>query len=717
MMDMAPDPLEGMPADGEAMSDQELVALCQQHEEKAVGYYTSDIAEQQAKAIDYYYGRPFGDERPGRSQVVERTVAITIDNALAALLKPFVSAEDVVSFEPRGPEDEEVAEQATEYVNYVFNCDNNGFLILHDWFKDALLTKIGVVKFWWEDTSRQSVEQALTDAMGLEMARADEGYLDEQDNGDGTFTVSFQRTIPDGRVKIQNVPPEEFLISPLARSIEEAPYVAHRPYNITRSDLIEMGFDPEVVMSLSAFAQGKNEESRSQSRYEDEEWTNGFREAVGNDPSRDTIALVDEFVKVDYNGDGVAELRRIIRSGDTILLNEEADEAPFALLCPVPMSHKVYGLSLADQVMDLQRISSVVWRQTLDNLYLSNNPRPIVPDGVVNERTFDSLMDPSPGAEVSVKGADPNGIGFLNIPFVAEKSFGMLEYIEQQTESRTGVSRAGQGLDTNALKKSGQMTATEMAIMEGGKNARVEMIARIFAETGVTRLFKGLLNLVSKYQPKERVIRLRNKWVEIDPRGWPEMDVRISVGLGIGNKMDQLAQADSVLETMTLLAQSPYANLQTPENVYNAVKRKYQAAGVKNTDDFVTDPANTPPQEPQPDPEMAKVEAEAQRDAAKLEMEREKSAVELESKREEGALKIQLAREEAAAKLQLERERAAEEAALAREKWEFEREMAREKMREEIAMAREQAARQHEVAMKTADAKISQNRPGGDLDK
>jgi hypothetical protein len=280
---------------------------------------------------------------------------------------------------------------------------------------------------------------------------------------------------------------------------------------------------------------------------------------------------------------------------DTILLNEEVDEAPFALLCPVPMPHKVYGLSLADQTMDLQRIASVVWRQTLDNLYLSNNPRPIVPDGAANDETFDDMMDPSPGAFIRIKGADPTALGFQTVPFVAEKSFGMLEFIGSQVEARTGIRRGGNGLDRESLKKGGQITATQAAQLESKENERAEMVGRIFAETGVTRLFKGLLNLVSQHQPKARMVRLRNKWVEIDPRGWPEMDVRISVGLGVGNRMEHIAQADSVLETMAELQQTPYAYLIDAEKVHAAVKRKFQAAGIKNTDEYLVDPSESEP--------------------------------------------------------------------------------------------------------------------------
>lgn len=707
-------------AEGGAMDDSELASLLAQHENRSVGYYTSDIADEQAKALDYYYGRPFGDEREGRSQVVDRTVAVTVDNALAALLKPFVSAEDVVSFEPRGPEDEEVAQQATEYVNYCFQCDNPGFTILHHWFKDALLTKVGIVKYWWEDKTKQTVEHQQVDDMGLIEARQHPDYAGEE-LGDGMHQVALNKTMQDGNVKVVNVPPEEFLISPLSRSLEEAPYIAHRPANMTRSDLIEMGMDAEVVESLSAYAQGKNEESRSQARYEDEEWTNGSRDNPGNDKSRDIIGVLDEYVRVDYDGDGVSELRRVIRVNDTILFNEVVDDHPFALLCPVPMPHKVYGLSLADQTMDLQRIASVVWRQTLDNLYLSNNPRPEIPDSAVNDNTYDDLMDDSPGAAIRVKGP---GLDWAVVPFAADKSYPMLGFIGEQVEARTGVRRGGNGLDRNSLNKSTEMTAMQAAQIEAKENERIEMIARIFAETGLSRLFGGILKLVSKYQPKARVIRLRNKWVEIDPRGWPEMDVRVSVGLGVGNRAEQIAQAQSVLETMAELAVSPFAHMVKDENVYNAVKRKYQAAGIKNVDDFIGDPAQDQGEKPapKPDPEMMKVQAQAQKDQAQLQLDQQKTAAQLQQTQQESALKLQLAREESAAKIQFMREEAQAKIELQREKNQQEAELALRQQDAEFALSQRQmemqaeadernAARQHEIAQ------MSAKRPGGDLDK
>lgn len=706
------DPAGETPAGSEAMSDSELASILQQHEAQSVGYFEDDIAAEQEQALNYYYRRM--DDLPaasGTSQAVDGTVAIVIENALAAILKPFVSADETVSFAPRGPEDVEQAEQATEYVNYIFNCDNPGFSILHDWFKEALLLKLGIVKYWWEDEERFEGQEVLVpDEMSL--AAIGEQLVDYRETDEG-YIARVGRMIQDGRVKVETIPNEEFRISPFTRSIDTAEYAAHVPSNIRRTDLLEMGFDPEIVDSLPAYSSDGLETSRREARYDDED-SIGTIEIGGVHKPMDRIAVKDEYCRIDFNGDGIAEMRRIVRVNDVILLNEEVDDNPFALLCPVPMPHKVYGQSLADLTMDLQRISTVLWRQTLDNLYKTNNPRPVVGYGAIMEdgTTHDSLGDNAPGAAIQVK--DVSQFRFDSVPFFASESFPMLDYVQQQQEERTGIGRAGQGLDTNALKKSGQMTATEMAMIQSGKNARAELIARIFAETGVKRLFKGILRLVVRHQPQERIIRLRNKWVPIDPRGWDvDMDLEIAVGLGIGEKTEQIAQADAVLETMAELVQSPFAQLVSVENAHAAVKRKYHAAGIKNVDEYLTDPAQMGPQEEKPDPEMAKVEAEAQMQAAKLQGEQQLQAAKLQMQQEEAALKIQLSREQAEAEAQLARDKAAAEMELAREKFAFEQAMAAQRQ----VFEEEQAERNMQRADREVDAKMSRNRPGGDLDK
>ena len=276
----------------------------------------------------------------------------------------------------------------------------------------------------------------------------------------------------------------------------------------------------------------------------------------------------------------------------------------------------------------------------------------------------------------------------------------MMEFLQQQQEDRSGISRAGQGLDANSIKKSGQMTATEMSLIASGKNARSEMIARIFAETGVSDLFKIVLKLLNRHQPKARMIRLRNQWVEMDPRMWnPEMDLTINVGLGMGERTEQIMQADAILQTMAELAQSPYASLVSPDNVFNAVKRKYHAAGIKNVDEFLTEPSEAP-QEDKPSPEEMKVQAEMQMQAAKLQAQQQEAQQKQQLAREQAEFEAQLAQQKAEAEFALAERKMAQEMLLAQRKMEMEEDLAERKM---------------SLTERSTESKLSTNRPGGDL--
>ena len=698
----APEP-EDMSPGGKAMSDDELAALLAEHETRAIGYFESEIAADQADAIDRYYRRPYGDEREGRSRVVDATVAITVDNALAAILKPFVSSDETVIFEPRQPEDVEQAEQATEYVNYVLHSDNNGFLILHDWFKDALLSKVGVVKAYWEDYSRdRPVRLENMDATELQMIAAQERVLDGPFGPDenGLYTIDVLRHYADGKICIENVPPEEYRVSPLARPGRTPPYEAH----ITRkskSELIEMGFDRDVVMSLSKSSNTGLDDSRAIARYEDEEWSTTRQDAVGTD-ANDLVDFNDEFAQVDYDGDGVSELRRVMRSGNVILYNEEVDYSLFARLCPAPMPHKIYGLSLADQVKDEQRIATVLWRQTLDNLYLSNNPRPVVPKAAERDdgSTINDLLDEAPGALIRVATGE---LGDFAVQFVADKAFPMLSYVEQQAQSRTGIMKSGQGMDPQAIDTAGQISATQAAIMEDGRNSRAEMIARIFAETGVKDLFRLILKLLVEHQPRSRIIRLRNKFVEMDPRSWnSEMDLSISVGMGVGNKSEQLASAQMVLQTMEIVGSTPYASLIDSEKVYNALRRLFNAAGIKNVTDFLNEPQRDeqgnlvqPPQPPDPKLQAMLMQVQVKQQA-------------IEAQQQADAAKLQQAMAQHATEAQLEAMRQQQEASLAVRQQNLQAFIDQQQMLLD--------AHKHAASLDNQQ-RIAKMRPGGKLDK
>jgi len=666
------------------MQEFELQAILDNEIDNAIGYINSETTEERRQALMAYNREPYGNEIEGRSTIVTGEVAEAIDGALPQLLRVFTQTDDVVRFEPRAPGDEQAAKQATEYCNWVLMNDNPGFEVFSTWFKDALLQKNGVIKIWWNDetdVTKEKYENLSEEELTLLLADGQmeivsqeqiqigevPGQIDpmlaQQAMAQGlpmpqpemvpvfAYNVTVKKIDKKGSVKVENVPPEEFLISKKARRIEDAPFVAHRKLT-TRSELVAMGFDSKEIEMLPAYDDLTFTPERV-ARY-----SNGEQP---DDPSLDTsmdeIETFECYIKTDFDNDGIAELRRVFYAGQTILENEEADFIPFAAICPIPMPHKFFGHSLADRVTDIQKIKTTITRQMLDNLYLSNNARMAVVDGQVN---LDDMLTVTPGGIVRVK--NPQAITPLSVPLVASQAFPMLGYMDQVQQKRTGVTEASQGLDPNILQNT---TATAVAMVQNAGAARVELIARIFAETGVKDLFKKILHLVCKYQDRQRIVRMRGKFVAIDPREWSnEYDISVNVGLGTGNREQQMAMVAAVLQKQeqilgTMGMGNPFVS---PAQYRNTLGRFIESAGFKDTAEFFRE--ITPemeqqilaPQQPQPDPATQALMQQAQ---VQLQIQQQKAQADIAESQAKAQAEIQLAREKAAAQIQLEREKAA----------------------------------------------------------
>ena len=660
------------------MQELDLRAVLDNEIDNALGYINSETTEERRKAIKYYNREFYGNEVEGRSTIVTGEVAEAVDGALPQLLRIFTQSDDVVRFEPKGPGDEPKAKQATMYANWVLMNDNQGVIILHDWFKDALLQKNGIIKVWWDDQTDVTIEKyedlseeelALlladgqmevvsqeqvqvgevpgpVDPMAMQQAMA-QGLPPPQPAMVSVFSynVKVKKIDKKGSVKIENVPPEEFLVSKKTRRLSDSPFCAHRRL-ATRSELISMGFDKKTVMDLPSYEELTYTPERVA------RFTNGEQpDDPSLDPAMEEIEVFECWLRVDYDGDGIAELRHIMYAGKEILDNEEADYNPFCSITPIPMPHKFFGQSLADRTMDLQMIKSTITRQILDNLYLSNNARMAVVDGQVN---LDDMLTVTPGGVVRVK--NPQAITPLSVPLVASQAFPMLAYMDEIQKKRTGVTEASFAIDPNILQNT---TATAAAMMQNAGAAKVELIARVFAETGVRDLFKNILHLVCKYQDKERIIRMNGRFVAIDPREWSnEYDISINVGLGTGNREQQMAMTAAILQKQEqVLATMGMNNPLVSIGQYRSTLGRFiESAGFKDSNEFFKEV--TPeveqmlaqPQQPQPDPSTA---ALMQQVTAQMEIDRAKAMNEMEIARAKAQAQIQLEREKAAANLQL----------------------------------------------------------------
>ncbi len=666
------------------MDDGKLKSILENEIDNAIGYLDTETTQARTKALEYYLRQPYGNEVEGRSQIVTGEVAEAIDGALPQLVRVFTQSDDIVRFEPKHPGDEEGAKQATDYCNWVFYSQNPGFTILHNWFKDALLQKNGVVKCYWdikEDVTKEEYRGLTDDELVMllsdgkyEIAAQDTAVLDGGVGEDGapilmqSHDVIVAKRTQSGSVKVENVPPEEFLISKRARAIADSPFVAHRKL-LPRSDLIAMGFDPEIVANLPSYNDLSYTDERV-ARYSRGEQPD---EEASLDESMQEVEVYEAYLRTDYDGDGVAELRQIFYAGSDILSNQETDYLPFHSLCPIPIPHKFFGESLADRSMDIQLIKSTVVRQMLDNLYLSNNARVGAVEGQVN---LDDLLSVTPGGVVRMK--NPQAIVPLNVPSVIAQAFPMLQYLDDAQSKRTGVSDMQQGLNPDVLQN---VTAAAVAASTAAAGGKLELVARIFAETGVRTLFQGILQLLCKYQDKPTLMRMRGKYIPIDPRSWSnEYDVDISVGLGTGNKAEQMTMLQMVLAKQEAILQQfgPANPLVTVGQYRNTLGRFIEAAGFTDSAEFFKEV--TPeieqqlaqPKQPQPDPTVqaliqqsqaqiqiaqqkaqADVQAAQQKAMADIDLQRQKAAADIQIQREKAAASLQLKQEELAAEIQL----------------------------------------------------------------
>ena len=559
-----------MAYDKENMNDtevnQELSNLIDSHINDSLGFIETETSRERQTALEYYLREPYGNEVEGRSQIVTGEVAEVVDGALPQIMKVFTSSNKAVEFEPVNEGDGALAEQMTAYANHIFYKDNNGFEIMHDWFKDGLLQKVGVVKAYWDDKKDITVEkyQSLTEDELTMIMQDDEVEIVEQEEVEEVleqepqeitdpqtgesivmevppivniyYNVKCKRTKDFSKVKIENVAPEEFLIDKRAVTIEDADFVAQRKL-VTRSELIAMGYDPKVVETLSTGDTLDTTPERI-ARYGNGEQP--FNTNDSNDESMEVVEYYECYVRTDLDGDGIAERHRVCYADNKVLMNEECDYQPFHSVCPIPIPHKFFGQSLADRATDLQLIKSTVTRQMLDNLYLTNNYRVGAVEGQVN---LDDLLTSTAGGVIRIK--NPNALVPMTVQSSAAQSFPMLEYLDNVQAKRSGVSDAQQGLDPNLLQN---VTATAVSAMTSASQGKLELIARIFADTGVSTLFRGILQLVCKYQDKERIIKINNSFVPMNPREWStEYNLTVNVGLGTGGKQEQLATMQMIL--------------------------------------------------------------------------------------------------------------------------------------------------------------------------
>lgn len=610
-------------------TDADLMALIGTRKASSLNTEEGDLSDRRKDALDRYLGKKYGDERTGQSQVVTRQCLEAVEWSLPSLMRVFASSDKIAEFEPVGPEDEEQAKQETDYINHVFMKQNDGFVVLYTWIKDILMNPNGYIKVFWEE------EDVVTTETYEGLNEDDLAMLDQDDTLEPMekeevqsieitplgevpvvlYNVKYRRTVTEGRVVVSPIPAEELSIDgklPTV-SLENADFITHTT-QLSRSTLIQRGYDESIVNSLPAVTNARSEDSEKSNRFESIVGSDGADD-TSTDKASELVEIEDCVMYLDYDGDGIAEFRHILGSGKHIFENEEIDYNPFLAGTAVPLPHSHVGLSWQELVEDLQKIYTTLTRQLLNNLYRTNNPRTIVGRGVnLNDVLNDLPNSPIRATNIENIRIEPTAPVIQNVL----PAFDMLD---KNKESRIGVSRSTMGLDADALSrvtKGAFLGSLEQA------NQRLELLARILAEFSIKPLFLKIHRLLLTHQTFAKSLKVAGEWLTVNPSEWRERkDMSILVGLGTGNKQAQAEAINRILEVQHAVLQAGMP-LVSPQEVFNSAAHLVKLAGLPNAEKYFKDPTKMKPEElnPPKPPGEEEALAAAQMELAKVEREK-----------------------------------------------------------------------------------------------
>lgn len=673
-----------------------LVTILEQHNRRAIGYLSDEVSIDQDSNLERYLGKPYGDEEEGRSNALSSDIAETVDWALPDLMEPFLSGDRVVAFEPSTEADEAWCEQASDLANHVFWRDNQGVVVLHDAVKTALIQKLGIIKTTWRDDRRierstmtglalPNIEELLADQsleiedlqsedVGGDFAIAPEALSAFSDGQ--VYTVTIKRTVKDGRVELHSVPPEEFRVSARASTLDGVEYCCHEVEK-RRSELIAMGFDRDEVMGLRA--DSRHELSRSDVRFSGETKS----EAGSGSRLSDVVPLLEEYVRADLDGEG-EKVWQVFRVGKVVLDEpREVSEHPFVAWSPDRIPGRLIGLALADKVKQTQRIKTHLMRNMLDNVYLANNPRFEVPAQALDNETIGDLLTPRIGGLIRTK--SPGLLRPIEVPDRSSTALQAVMFMDGVREQQSGITRNGMSVQSEMLDaKSAYQSRKE----DRNEQTRKRLMARMLAETFLVPVFRKILRNLVKYQDRPRAIKLRGKWVDMDPRSWnADMRALAEVGLGHTNRDEEL-QAGMTIGQLQMTAKD--LGLVTPKHLYATAEKIVRAVGWKFADKFFVDPNSQEGQQSlasvsqqAPDPKMIEVQARMQLDQAKAQHEVSMRAHDAEIKANEARIKAEMdqniAMMKASNEMEIAKLRIAAEQAIAQERLKVEERMARVK--------------------------------------
>ena len=616
-----------------AAKKEELASLVDRAIHTSVGFYDSKLSKERQEVIDYYNGKKPAPMHAGNSKYVSMDVFDAVESLKAILLETFSAGSRIVSFDPQGPEDVEPARIATDYCDYVVHRQNDSFQVFHDLIQDGLMARVGVLKIYWDERIEEVVEefQNLT-SDEADMLLSDPSVVSmkvEMDDITGLVHGEITKRVDKSQVRLDVVPPEEFLITPQARSIEEAEFVAHRTRK-TYSDLIKMGYDPKVLAKIGSGSD--NDLSMDPEFLARHESVGADRLNLDGELQEQSkyLMVYECYLYLDMDGSGETTLWKVTKCGNVILDSERVDTKPFLAFCPLPVSHSFYGSNYAAKVIPTQNARTVLMRGILDHTVITNNPRYMVVKGSVTNPK--ELIENRYGGLVNV--TRPDGIlpfpqASLN-PFV----FQTIQLLDEDKEEVTGVSRLSQGLNKDAVSKQNSQGLVENLVSLSQQ--REKIIARNFASF-IKKLYLEVYRLILGNERGEKVVQVAGAFVRVSPSEWIDRkDVSVELKLGYG---EQEREAQKFMMLHQLLTADPGVQpMYTPQNRFKMVASILEKTGIKNINEYITSPDQLPP--PQPDPMVLKQIELEERKVAAQEMVSKSSASKVEYNAEMERMRI-----------------------------------------------------------------------------
>lgn len=628
-------------ADFKALSEDELVALCKDEIKGSIGYSDSDLSNEREKIMRYYHGELPKRQSNGNSSYVSQDVYDGVEGLKALLLETFSAGNDVIQFTPQGPEDVETSRVCTAYTNYVLHRQNDGFSIMRDVIHDGLMSRVGIVKVYWEEKLDQ-VEEEFKDYTSeeLDLALVDPSMeLGKFTETDGRFSGTFIKSTDNSKVVIDVIPPEEFIINPMSKNIEDG-FVAHRK-SMRKTDLIKMGFDEDLIESIGSDEDplGKNYDERYY-RHEQIGPTSVNSDDHHRQEQMKEIVVYEAYIEADMEGEGISKLFKILIAGNTLLEYEEVDRRPFIVFTPIPVAHRFHGENFAYKLLPTQNARTVLMRSILDHSSVTTNPRYLVTKGsLLNPR---ELLDNRLGGIVNVTRADgvsPLPQNPLN-PFI----FQTVQKLEEDGENTSGISKLSQGLNKDAISNQNSQGMVEQLVNLSQQRSKI--IARNFANNFLKPLFLEIYRLCIIHEDSQKIIDVAGAYAQVTPNQWHHrQDVEVAFKLGYGETEREAAKYNAIHAQLT---QDPglQANYGMKER-YNMVRQSLLAQGIKDVDTYLIPPDKVAPPEPSAAEQMQQQIAMKQ-----LEMDERKIAVQeqrlaLDAEEAKFRMELELAKSEA----------------------------------------------------------------------